>query len=264
MMKSLPDYSNPPFADYESPELSPGLLSRVIPTPCFYTRVARIVFLSSYRAWRRNFDGRDWWVASAAVRKAFERTGARLSVKGTEHFVRLGKPCVFIGNHMSTAETFLLGSMILPVMPMTFVVKNSLVEYPIFKHVIRSLDPVVVGRTNPREDLKAVLGGGKERLEKGISIVIFPQRTRTVQFDRESFNTIGVKLAKRTGVPVIPLALKTDAWSNGRILKDYGRFNPELNVQFEFGEPVDAARDDRAAHLAVVEFIEDRLRSWGL
>lgn len=217
---------------------------------------------SSYRAWRNNFDVNGWWVASDAVRQAFERTGARISVKGTEHFARLGKPCVFIGNHMSTAETFLLGSMILPIMPMTYVLKNSLVEYPIFKHVIRSLDPVVVGRTNPREDLKSVLGGGRERLENGISIVIFPQRTRTVEFDRDAFNTIGMKLAKRAGVPVIPLALKTDAWSNGRILKDYGQFKPELDLHFEFGEPVDAVSDERAAHLAVIEFIESRLKSW--
>ena len=191
-------------------------------------------------------------------------TGARISVKGTEHFATLGKPCVFIGNHMSTAETFLLASMIRPIMNVTFVVKQSLVDYPIFKHVMLSRNPIVVSRVNPREDLKAVLVGGKERLEKGISIIIFPQRTRTVQFDRESFNSIGVKLAKRAGVPVIPLALKTNAWTNGKLFKDYGRFYPDRDLKFEFGEPLDAVLDERAAHEAVVEFVESRLKSWGI
>jgi 1-acyl-sn-glycerol-3-phosphate acyltransferase len=165
---------------------------------------------------------------------------------------------------MSTAETFLLANMILPFRRVTFVVKQSLVEYPIFKHIMRSRDPIVVGRVNPREDLKAVLGGGRERLEAGISIVIFPQRTRTVTFDREGFNTIGIKLAKRAGVPVIPLALKTNAWSNGKWLKDYGPFRPEEDVRFEFGEPITVTESDREAHEAVIEFITGRLTEWGV
>ena len=154
--------------------------------------------------------------------------------------------------------------MILPFRKVTFVVKQSLVEYPIFKHIMRSRDPIVVGRVNPRDDLKAVLGGGRERLDSGMSIVIFPQRTRTVTFDREAFNTIGIKLAKRAGVPVIPLALKTNAWSNGTLFKDYGRFRPEEEVRFEFGEPIEISGPDRDAHEAVIAFISSRLTEWGV
>ena len=58
---------------------------------------------------------------------------------------------------------------------------------------------------------KAVLEGGKQRLQKGISIIVFPQTTRTVRFEPENFNSIGVKLAQRAKVPIIPLALRTDA-----------------------------------------------------
>lgn len=264
MTHRLPDLSSPPYADYEYPRKTPGLFSRICPSAFFYMRVARAVFSSASLARKGRFGDYEWWLGSRQVRDAFEKTGAHISIRGTANFALMKDPCVFIGNHMSTAETFLAATMILPLRPVTFVVKESLMEYPVFKHIMRSRDPVVVGRQNPREDLKAVMDGGQERLRKGISIIIFPQRTRTVQFDREGFNSIGAKLARRSGVPVVPLALKTNAWSNGKFLKDFGRFHPEEDVVFEFGEPIMDTSDDKSVHRTVVNFIEDRLRTWGL
>jgi len=260
----IPSLTAPDFADYDSGEPHRGLVTRLSPTMSFYGRITTIVFKSAARAKRGNFSDEDWYAASLIVRDAFERSGARVAVRGTGHLARLEGPCVLIGNHMSTAETFLLASMILPFKKVTFVVKRSLVEYPIFKHIMRSRDPIVVGRVNPREDLKAVLGGGKERLEAGTSVVIFPQKTRKVTFDREGFNTIGVKLASRAGVPVVPLALKTNAWSNGKWFKDYGRFLPDEEVHFEFGEPIPPGGNDRETQEQVVAYICEKLLSWGV
>jgi 1-acyl-sn-glycerol-3-phosphate acyltransferase len=261
----IPQLLQPPFADYESPALKPGLFTRNCPTAAFYARTARIVLKSAWKAKRGNFSDDDWYAASLVMRGVFEKTGARLKVEGTEHIASLGdEPCLFIGNHMSTAETFLLGSVILPFRRVTFVVKQGLVEYPIFKHIMISRDPIVVGRSNPREDLKAVMEGGKERFAKQMSVVIFPQKTRASWFDRQEFNTIGVKLAKRSGVPVVPLALRTDAWSNGRKLKDFGPFYPQRPVHFAFGKPLRVEKgDDRSVHEAVADFIEGKLREWG-
>ncbi len=263
-MSEIPSYSPPYYADYETPQPAPGLFSRMLPSPMFYWRIASEVLRSAGKAKWGTYEDADWYQSSFNIRLAIEKTGGKLSIRGTGNLAKVDGPCVIIGNHMSTAETFLLASIIRPFMPVTFVVKQSLVEYPIFKHVMRSRDPIVVGRTNPREDLKAVLEGGKQRLASGISIIIFPQRTRTVQFDRESFNTIGVKLAKRAGVPVVPVALKTDAWSNGTLLKDYGTFYPERTFQFEFGEPLYIDGSDHPVHEAVSDFIEERLTTWGL
>lgn len=238
------------------------MLARAFPTATFYSRVARIVLRSAWQAKRGKYGDLEWYKASRVVHRAFEKAGTRLSIKGTEHLAGLDQPCVIIGNHMSTAETFLLPGIIVPFRRVTFVVKQGLVEYPIFKHVMRSRDPVVVGRVNPREDLKAVMEGGKERLANGISLVIFPQRTRSPVFDPDSFNTIGVKLAKRAKVPVIPLALKTDAWSNGKRLKDYGPLHPDRPVYLEFGAPIQVENNDREVHQAIIEFIQARLEKW--
>jgi len=115
---------------------------------------------------------------------------------------------------MSTLETMVLPCIISQFRDSTFVVKQSLVDYPVFKHIMRSRDPITVGRTNPRDDLKAVFEGGEARLRAGRSIVIFPQTTgpgcstRAVQHHRDQAGKTG----RRAGRSV---ALKTDAWATG-------------------------------------------------
>ena len=53
---------------------------------------------------------------------------------------------------------------------------------------MRGMDNIAVGRDNPREDFKRVLSEGKNKLEQGISIIIYPQSTRAVEFDPSKFN----------------------------------------------------------------------------
>jgi len=249
---------------YRSPPGRPGLLARAFPGVAFYPRAAAIVWRAAARARRGDYDEAAWAGSSLEIVRALEAVGVRLAVEGLDRFARLPGPCVFVGNHMSTLETFVLPVLIVSQgRSVTFVVKRSLVDYPVFGHVMRSRDPIVVGRTNPREDLKAVLEGGTERLRAGISVVVFPQTTRTPLFDPAAFNTIGVKLARRAGVPIVPVALRTDAWGNGRWLKDAGRIDPALPVHIEFGEPVPAAGRGGGEHERVVAFITGRLRAWG-
>jgi 1-acyl-sn-glycerol-3-phosphate acyltransferase len=164
---------------------------------------------------------------------------------------------------MSTLETFVLPVIISSFLESTFIVKQSLVDYPVFKHIMRSRNPITVGRENPREDLRAVLEGGAERLKRGVSIVVFPQTTRRLTFIPAEFNTIGVKLAKRAGVPVVPIALKTDAWGNGRWLKDYGKIDPSKKVYFEFGKPLWIKERGVEEHEQIVAFIKGKLLEWG-
>jgi 1-acyl-sn-glycerol-3-phosphate acyltransferase len=228
-----------------------------------YASVVRIVVTGSSQAKRGRYGDDEWCRNSIDTLFAFERVGGVFEIDGIDNFRTLDGPCVFIGNHMSTLETFVLPSLIVPFKKVTFVVKQSLVEYPVFKHIMRARDPITVGRTNPREDLKAVLEGGEERLKKGISLVIFPQTTRSEVFDPDHFNTIGVKLARRAGLPVVPIALQTDAWGNGKYLKDFGRIDPSRTVRFSFGEPMTIEGRGDEEHQKIIEFITGKLKEWG-
>lgn len=259
-MKDFIPYAN---GEYRSPAKRPSILAKFSPTMAFYADLIRIVFVSGWRARQSRYGDFEWAESSYDVFLALERAGVRIEITGADNVRNLDGPCVFISNHMSTFETFILPAIIEPIKDVTFVVKMSLMTYPVFGPVMRSRKPVTVGRENPRDDLTAVLEGGAERLAAGRSIVIFPQTTRTEVFDPKLFNTIGVKLARKASVPVIPIALKTDVWANGRLLKDFGRIRPSRGAHFCFGEPLVIKGRGTEEHNVIIDFIRRKLEQWG-
>ena len=254
--------SSPIALSYSSPPLKPCWLARRFPSLFFYQKIVRIVTRSAIKAKWGHYDDHAWFMANRENTAALEAVGVHVSVENAEVFRRLNGPAVILGNHMSTAETFILGGFILPAQRVTFVVKRSLVDYPIFGHIMRNRNPVVVGRTNAKDDLKTVLDEGAKRLADGLCLIVFPQRTRTTLFSPDDFNSIGVKLAKRAGVPVIPLAVKTDAWGNGKRLKDFGPITPSKPLHIAFGEPLTITGTGKEENQAVIDFIQERLAAW--
>ncbi len=247
---------------YQTPPDAASFFGRLFPSLSFYAHLLTNVYVSSGKAKKGRFDDSNWCQSSHQVLQALERAGVVFSVTGIEHLQGLGSPCVIIGNHVSMMETLVLPVIIAQERPVTFVIKESLLNYPVFKHVMRSRNPVAVTRNNPRQDLKTVLEQGMERLKEGISVVVFPQTTRGTDFDPEQFSTIGVKLAKKAGVPVLPLALKTDAWTNGKWLKDLGRIRPQHKACFAFDAPLTVHGKGREEQQQVVDFISRKLMEW--
>ncbi len=228
-----------------------------------YTKIFGVVWRSSKQAKKGVYGSREWVDNSAAILRALESSGVSVHIDGMRHLRATEVPAVITANHMSTLETFVLPMIIQPVKPCTFVIKPSLMDYPVFGPVMRSRNPIVVSRDNPRKDLVTVLEEGKAKLEQGISVILFPQTTRRVDFVADEFNSLGVKLAKAANCPVLPLALKTDAWGNGRFVKEFGRINPALPVRFSFHEPVYVTGNGKTEHQQVVSFIESKLKEWG-
>lgn len=229
----------------------------------FHAHVVRVVWNSHVTVKRGRFNLDRWAELSYAVFHAVEACGGRVHIRGSEHVRDLQGPAVIVANHMSLIETMLLPVQVLAHRPVTFVVKEGLLRYPVFGSIMRAVDPIAVGRANPREDLKAVLTEGPRRLEAGRSIIIFPQSTRSVAFHPAEFNSLGAKLARRAGVPVVPLALKTDFMVNGRLFKDLGPVDRRIPIHFRYGAPIDVGAREKEAHEQVVAFIRSNLTAWG-
>jgi len=247
---------------YQTPDRKISWIARIAPSWVFHTKNIGVVIRASKLSRQGNYAGDEWIQSSLNVTAALESVGVTIRAENLHAFRNLDTPCVFVGNHMSTLETFVLPCLIRPYRRATFVVKEGLVTYPFFKHVMISRNPIVVGRSNPREDLRNVMVQGEERLRSGMSVIIFPQTTRIMDFDRKQFNTMGVKLAKRSQVPVVPIALKTDAWGVGKWIKDLGKIDPTRTVRIAFGNPLDVSGNDKAAHQAVIDFITKNLDAW--
>lgn len=228
----------------------------------YYHLFSRVIVRSRSEALAGTYDLAAWAQASRDIMEALERCGARFHIDGLEHVRQLDRPAVFISNHMSTVETVVFPCLIAPYRPATYVVKHSLTTMPIFGPVMRSRDPIAVGRTNPREDMQKVLTEGQAKLEDGTSIIIFPQSTRQIVFAPDKFNSLGVKLARRAGVPVVPVAIKTDFWAPGTLIKDFGPLKRELPIHIRFGAPMEVEGNGREQHQAIVDFIVQNLAEW--
>lgn len=247
---------------YKSPAIKAPLISRSFPSLTFYPRFIGVVLKAGYRAKHNRYPDEAWAHDSLKVMELLEGLGMQFHVTGLDNLEELEGPCVFIGNHMSIMETLILPVIVLSYTKVTFVVKESLLHYPVFKYVMRSRNPVAVTRTNPRQDLKTVMSEGKDRLANNISVIVFPQTTRSTGFDPEHFGSIGTKLAKKADVPIIPIAIKTDAWQNGKFSKDFGKLHPEVPVRIAFGKPLRISGKGTEEHQQVVDYIAGKLEEW--
>ncbi|MFW2367327.1 MAG: lysophospholipid acyltransferase family protein [Desulforhopalus sp.] len=247
---------------YQTKKQSISGLAQLFPSVVFYLHLIWIVIKASRVARKGLYDGVRWVDDSLNVLKALEKVGIRVHISGIDNVSRHDGPVIIVGNHMSMMETLLLPGIVRPVQAVTFVIKEALLSYPVFKYVMQSRNPVAVTRTNPRQDLKTVMNEGVARVKDNISVIVFPQTTRSHSFDAKQMSSIGVKLAKKAGVPIVPLALKTDCWQNGRKFKDFGKLDVSKTAYFEFGEPFFVISKGADEQAQINEFIAAKLKQW--
>lgn len=228
-----------------------------------YTNFFGVMFRSRALALKGLYDDEAWAASSMEVMHRLETCGAKFHIRGLDKVRALSGPAVFVANHMSTMETTILPGLITPMRTCTYVVKQKLLHGIIWGPIMRSRDPIAVTRRDARKDLDTVMAEGSRHLAAGRSVIIFPQGTRMSHFSRAKFNSLGVKLAVRAGVPIVPVALKTDYWGNSFIFRGFGPVHRNRPVMLEFGDAMPVSGRGKAEHEACLDFIESRLRSWG-
>jgi len=230
----------------------------------FHLRFANIIIRARLVVAQGRYNRAAWTATSYAIFRLIERSGGRFHITGLDVLRTVPGPVVIVSNHMSALENGVTICLVAPIKPVTFVVKESLTRYPIFGPVILARDPIPVTRTQPREDFQRVLNQGADMLQVGKSVVVYPEGTRRRSFDAQEFNSLGVKLAKKAGVPVVPLAVKTNFWGNGQHLRDFGPIDRSQPVHMAFGEAVEVVGNGRAAHQSCLDFISGKLAAWGV
>lgn len=248
--------------EYRTAPRQVSWFARWFPSTAFYGRLAGIILRAGYQASRGRYGDQEWVDSSLEVVRALEQVGVEFEVTGMQYLEQHGSPCLVVGNHMSTLETTVLPGLVQPYRDVTFVVKQSLLDYPVFKHVMRSRNPIAVSQTDPRGDFKLMMDGGLERLARGISLIVFPEGKRMATFNPAQFNTIGVKLARRAGVPIVPFVLDTGAWAIGKWIPDVGKIVPARKVRIAFGAPIEVQGRGTEEHAAIVQYISTRLAEW--
>ena len=254
-----------PFSgSYHSKKKKISYWHKKFPNLYFWPNLLAILLRGNSLAKKGQYNKSEWVNTSIETIRLLEKLGVSFNIENIRVLEDLKQPCVFVSNHMSALDAFIFPSIIQPFVDLTFVSKISLAKSPLFKHIIMSRDPILVDRKNPREDFRYILAEGKKRLSKGISVLVFPQAARTKKFNIKQFNSIGVKLARHANVPIIPIALCTNVWESGKILKDIGKIKPNRPVYVSFGDPITVYGKSHDVQASIIDFILGKLNSWGV
>ncbi len=195
-----------------------------------------------------------------------EAFGTKVTFDGWEKRRDYKGPVIYLCNHMSTLETILLPFTLLTFEPFNVVVKASLSHLPGLERAAAHMGLVPIGRKSPREDLMTIFKVGCERIAQGISFLIFAQGTRQPVFARKGWSSIGAKLAEKAGIPVMPIAVKTDIQPtrpDGKgWLKDFGTVDPSKDIRVRCGPVLTGT--SREMNTASFDWIKAQLDEWGL
>lgn len=125
----------------------------------------------------------------------------RVKTDGRENL--LNESCVYVCKHQSSWETVMFHGLLHNI---CFVLKEELLRVPLFGQGLKAVDSIPIDRKKSLKSFKKVLRMGKERLQSGLSIVIFPEGTRVPAGNYPKFYKTAITLAKSTGAMIIPIA----------------------------------------------------------
>lgn len=171
--------------------------------------------------------------------------GVRYRVLGMENIPKI--PSIVLSKHQSAWET-LAFQQIFP--PQVWVLKKELLRIPFFGWGLAMTSPIAINRSSGRSALKQIVQQGKDRLNQGLWIVIFPEGTRIVPGKKGKYAIGGAWLATHTGVPVVPVAHNAgEFWGKNSFIKRPG------TITVSIGTPIDPARMQ-------VSELNARVESW--
>ena len=238
-------------------------LPSFLATPLFSMFMAEIFVRGNIHSRRPGFMEKEWSEFGLRVVSLIERLGGYVEIEGFGAIKDLKTPVVWVCNHVSALETYLLPPILMSWPGLIIVLKESLVRYPLFGSVVRAVSPIRVERKNPIDDLRKVLTDGTAGIRAGRSALVFPQGTRYRQFDPASFNTLGTKLALHAKVPVVPIAVSTDFLRIGRKHRDLGTtVHPGSPVRIACGPVIPCDLKQSEIQNRCLEFITSKLAQW--
>ncbi len=119
------------------------------------------------------------------------------------------RPYVFVANHQSNADPFLVA--MVP-WEMKWLSKKSIFDIPLLGWMMRVAGDVEIERGN-KESARRAMKQLRERLDRKLSVLLFPQGTRSPDRTVGEFREGAFRLAIEAAVDVVPLAVAGTAES---------------------------------------------------
>ena len=137
------------------------------------------------------------------ARKLVRSAEIELDVRGRENLPEKG-PALYIATHKSVFDIVILLAVLDD--PVIFIGKKEVQNMPFVSKWFDALGCIYVDREDMRKALQSILEGINE-IKNGQSIVLFPEGTRNMSNAILPFKEGGFKLATKTNVPIVPIAM---------------------------------------------------------
>lgn len=166
-------------------------------------------------------------MVQAAFKLILWLTGADITYIGRENIPK-DQAVLYISNHNSYFYILLTYSQCPGLTG--YVAKAEMLKAPLLRDWMKRLYCLFLDRSNIRAGMQTILTG-IEYIKKGISIFIFPEGTRSKDGKMQPFKEGSMKVASKTGCPIIPIAITGSAeiWENHmpkikpcRVIVEYG------------------------------------------
>jgi 1-acyl-sn-glycerol-3-phosphate acyltransferase len=220
----------------------------LIPTIAVYTIVLGIASITSSFFDRRGHFAhqcaRAWsWLILAT-------TGVEVSVRGLERLVP-GKTYVFVANHQSIYD---IPSLFWSIpFQLRIIAKESLGSFPMLGPHLKRTGHMLVDRSKP--DRSGIFGWASRLTSNGLSLIVFPEGTRSRTGMMGKFKGGSLMLAMQAGLPIVPISVvgSRHVMKKGELTTRPGRVSVIVH------EPIETAANTEPSVNQVRE-LADRVR----
>lgn len=180
--------------------------------------------------------------------------GIRPKVIGLENMPQ--EPCVILSKHQSAWETMTLQDYVPKGAYCVFVLKKELLRVPLIGWGLGAMKMISIDRSAGKEALDKVVEQGRERLNSGFYVIIFPEGTRVAPGTTKRYKSGGAYLATRVGCKVVPVAHDAgEFWPRQAFVKRPGTVTLSIGPAFDATGLSEAEVNRRAE-----EWIEAEMR----
>ncbi|MCR5235284.1 MAG: 1-acyl-sn-glycerol-3-phosphate acyltransferase [Lachnospiraceae bacterium] len=167
-------------------------------------------------------------------------SGTNVIVNGLEN-IPDDTASLFVGNHNSYFD--ILISYTLMKRPTGYIAKKELSKAPSLNVWMLLIRCLFIDRKDIKQGMKTILKA-VEYLKNGINIFVFPEGTRSKDGKMLPFKEGSMKMAEKSGCPIIPVAISNTA----TMFEDHFPRITKETVVFTFGKPIytkDLSGDDK-------------------
>ncbi|OGP90369.1 MAG: hypothetical protein A2156_00110 [Deltaproteobacteria bacterium RBG_16_48_10] len=167
-------------------------------------------------------------------RVALMVNGIHVKMEGVEHLCKESS-YIFMSNHQGSYDIFtLLGHL-----PFQFkwLAKKELFSIPIIGWAMTAAGYISIDREGTRETVGA-MNKAARKIREGMSVVIFPEGSRSADGSIHPFKKGGFTLAIKSKVPIVPIAI---AGSREIMPKDKLTISPG-DIRVRLGQPIETER----------------------